>query len=371
MRRVSVAPRPGYAAKLEAQGLSFHGRDSYWREDACYRFERAQIEEIEAATAELHEMCVAAAKRVIDSRRLAQLEIPPAYWSAIAASFERGDFSLYGRLDLAYDGCAPPKLLEYNADTPTSVLESAVCQWFWLKDNFPHCDQFNLLHERLIMRWQQLPGDGAVHLASLADHEEDWACLTYLMDTLAQAGRGSVQLTIEDIGWDPARQCFVDLRDEPIETLFKLYPWEWLLREDFGPKVLESTTRFVEPLWKSVLSCKGLLAILWEQFPGHPNLLPAYFEQRDLIAYAKKPLYSREGANVELHCAQGNIHKAEGPYGTEGYVYQALQLLPNFDGFFPVIGSWVVAGQPAGMCIREDRTPITNNTSQFVPHYFS
>jgi hypothetical protein len=76
MQRVPVAPRPGYAAKLEAQGLSFHGRDSYWREDACYRFKLTQIEEIQAATAELHEMCIAAAKRVIEARRLAQLEIP-------------------------------------------------------------------------------------------------------------------------------------------------------------------------------------------------------------------------------------------------------------------------------------------------------
>jgi glutathionylspermidine synthase len=36
---------------------------------------------------------------------------------------------LYGRFDLAYRGDGPPKLLEYNADTPTALFEAAVVQW--------------------------------------------------------------------------------------------------------------------------------------------------------------------------------------------------------------------------------------------------
>jgi glutathionylspermidine synthase len=163
---------------------------------------------------------------------------------------------------------------------------------------------------------------------------------------------------------------FVDVRHEPIETLFKLYPWEWLMREDFGPHLLACGSRLIEPMWKAVLSCKGLLPILWELYPGHPNLLPAYFEPGYLDEYARKPLYSREGANIELHSRQGILRKADGPYGEQGYIYQGLQLLPRFDGRYPVIGAWLVDGQPAGMGIREDDSPITTNTSQFVPHYF-
>ena len=49
-----------------------------------------------------------------------------------------------------YDGKAPPRLLEYNADTPTALLEASVAQWFWLQDCFPTADQFNSIHERLI-----------------------------------------------------------------------------------------------------------------------------------------------------------------------------------------------------------------------------
>jgi glutathionylspermidine synthase len=370
MQRETVTPRADAARKLEAQGLSFHARDSYWREDVCYRFDLEQVEVIEAATNELHQMCIAALKSAIQKERLGEFAIPQAFWDPIAESLKRNDFSLYGRFDLSYDGKSAPKMLEYNADTPTSLLESAVCQWFWMKDQFPSADQFNSIHERLIARWRQLPGVGPIHLASIAENEEDWACTTYLIDTVTQAGRTASHLNIEDIGWDPERKAFVDLQGDAIENLFKLYPWEWLMHEEFGMHILTGSTRFIEPLWKAVLSCKGLLPILWELFPEHPNLLPAYFEDGHLSAYAKKPLYSREGANVELYSNKECLDKAPGPYGQQGYIYQALHTLPDFDSHYPVIGSWLIDGQSAGMCIREDASLITTNSSHFVPHYF-
>ena len=39
---------------------------------------------------------------------------------------------LYGRFDFGYDG-ENLKMFEYNADTPTSLLEAAVVQWQWLE----------------------------------------------------------------------------------------------------------------------------------------------------------------------------------------------------------------------------------------------
>jgi glutathionylspermidine synthase len=33
-----------------------------------------------------------------------------------------------------------------------------------------------------------------------------------------------------------------------------------------------------------------------------------------------------------------------------------------------VLGSWFAAGQPCGLNIREDASPITKNTSRFLPH---
>lgn len=371
MERLTIAARPDFPAKLEAIGLSFHSWDDYWKEDACYRFTADEVDVLEEATEELHGLCLEAVEHVVSRGRLAELGIPEAYWDLIARSWRAREPSLYGRFDLAYDGVHPPRMLEYNADTPTSLLESAVAQWYWLEDRYPHADQFNSLHERLVARWGELGLAGPVYVASIADNEEDWVCTHYLVDTALQAGLDGRHIYLEDIGWDAGRQSFVDVAGAPIPALFKLYPWEWLMRESFGPHIPLAGTRFIEPPWKAVLACKGILPILWELFPNHPNLLPAYFSPDRLASYAKKPLYSREGANVELYRDRHCFHTdPAGPYGAEGYVYQALADMPVFDCKYPVVGAWVVGDEAAGICLREDTTPVTTNLSNFVPHYF-
>jgi glutathionylspermidine synthase len=282
--------------------------------------------------------------------------------------------SVYGRFDLAYDGRRPPKLLEYNADTPTALFEASVAQWFWLQDIDRDKDQFNSIHERLIARWKeiagQLPAGENVHFACAQESPEDYVTTEYLRDTADQAGLQTVALDIADIGLQEASGAFVDLEGEPIRTLFKLYPWEWLVREEFGARLPAYAGRLIEPAWKLVLSNKGILPILWELFPRHPNLLPAYFTPEPLGAsHVRKPLLSREGANVSIVSATTRSD-AGGPYGDEGYVYQALHLLPCFDDNHTVVGSWVIGDESAGIGIREDNSPITRNTSRFVPHYF-
>jgi glutathionylspermidine synthase len=119
-----------------------------------------------------------------------------------------------------------------------------------------------------------------------------------------------------------------------------------------------------------LLSNKGILPVLWELYPNHPNLLPAYFDNpHDLSEYAVKPLLGRQGENITLITKEGNI-AVDGNYGKEGYIYQQYCPLPNFDGNHPCIGSWLIDGQAAGIGIRESEGLITDNLSRFVPHYF-
>jgi glutathionylspermidine synthase len=154
-------------------------------------------------------------------------------------------------------------------------------------------------------------------------------------------------------------------------VLCKLYPWEWLAGEDFGPHLVASSLRVIEPAWKMLLSNKGLLPILWELFPDHPNLLPAYFEPGRIRGdYVEKPLLSREGANVVIHRG-GQTIAADGEYGEEGRIYQAYAPIPRFGDDYVTVGAWIVGDEPAGIGLREDASPITRNTSRFVPHYFT
>jgi glutathionylspermidine synthase len=376
MRRESVAPRAGWQRKLEEIGFDFYVLDgkTYWAENACYAFTADQIDELEASTEELHGLALKAVEHVVSNRLWAQMRIPPAWGEYIETVWRRADPTIVGRFDLAYDGNGPPKLLEYNADTPTALYEAAVVQWYWLQDVKPGADQFNSIHERLIEAWRgilgRLPPEGMVHFARFEDHPEDLATSEYLRDTALQAGLAGKPLAVPQIGWNGRR--FTDPDEMPIQVMCKLYPWEWMVREEFGSHVLTDTTAFLEPAWKAILSNKMLLPLLWEGFPGHRNLLPAFdSEHADLGgAFVKKPIFGREGHNVTI-AGPGVFDTAGGNYGAEGFVWQAYRPLPVFDGNHAVVGSWVIEGKAAGIGMREDERRITHNNSRFVPHYFT
>jgi glutathionylspermidine synthase len=377
MKRELLIPRPDWPQKMEALGFHYHSIDGiYWDERACYALTAHEVDMLEVTTNELHQLCITAAKHVIDHDLFDKFAIPPAFVPLIKESWERDDWTLFGRFDLSWDGHAPPKMLEYNADTPTALLEASVAQWYWLQDVKPSCDQFNSLHEKLIAQWARIREDSGdvVHFAAVGESDEDMGNLDYIRDVATQAGIDARFIDVSDIGWDAVTKQFVDTEQRHIEALFKLYPWEWLVREAFGQNLLIADSMFIEPAWKMLLSNKAILPILWELNPNHPNLLPAYFEpQRFASDYVKKPLLSREGANIELH-AGSNVVATPGDYGDEGFIYQAHHAVPNFaangEANYMVVGSWIVGDEAAGIGIREDESPITKNTSRFVPHYF-
>lgn len=383
MRRVATAPRPNWQSIVESQGLIYgtparygNGVDRpYWDESVFYEFEMDEILALEADVELLHSMCLHAVDQVVLTERYADFGLPQWSWAAIGESWRRSDPHVYGRFDLRYDGRSPAKLLEYNADTPTTLLEAAILQWHWLKERFPGDDQWNSLHEQLVDRWKSLRGllpGGELHLSwSGAEATgEDQITTNYLQETAAEAGFDTVALTIEDVGWDDALQRFVDLEEAPIHAMFKLYPWEWVLDDSFGKHVTESLpqTLWIEPLWKTLLSNKAILAVLWEMYPGHPNLLPAYLDEPHVLTeYVRKPKLGREGANItivgaEMETATGGV------YGEEGFVYQLLDPLPEFGDMRPALGAWMVGDSSAGLGIRETAGLITDDGAAFVPH---
>src|SRR5258705_5023395 len=161
MRRLLVQPRPKWESIVESQGFHFHSLEDqpYWDESVCYLFNRAQIDQIETATYALNDICLAAVDHIISQNLFDQFQIPQQFIPWVIESWKRDDLTIYGRFDLAYDGRNPPRLLEYNADTPTSLLEAAVIQWFWFREvqnnslDFSRelppgqkLDQFNSIH---------------------------------------------------------------------------------------------------------------------------------------------------------------------------------------------------------------------------------
>ncbi len=351
-----------------------HQDRPYWYESAYYLLTDEDVERLENATNELHQMALQLVDEVVQRGDYDLFCLTEFSKKAVERSWRDGHASLYGRFDLAYDGLGPPKLLEYNADTPTSLLEAAVVQWQWLQAVAPGGDQFNSIWEALVSRWQQLKVTGAVGSVVHFGHEEsveDLMTVCLLRDAAEEAGITTIGLHMGEIGWSTESFRFVDLENQPIQSLFKLYPWEILAREPFGDRALAhvSETRWLEPAWKMLLSNKVLLAELWRRHPGHPNLLPAVLEGPGSLAdYVRKPIFSREGANVSVVQGGMGLESTGGEYGAEGFVYQALAPIPDFGGNRPVIGSWVVGDESCGIGIRESDGWITQDTSRFVPH---
>lgn len=378
MRRLTLPEDPAWRADAEASGFIHHTVSGapYWTDDAAYAFTLAEVEEgLEGPAERLHAMCLEVVDHAAsDPAVLRRLAIPDAYHDWVAESWRRRDPHLYGRFDVRYDGEGPAVLYEYNADTPTSVFEAAAFQWRWLErrlargDLAPGTDQFTSLHEALVARWTSVADlSETLHFLSVDDGFEDRATTRYLEDTARQAGFDTRYTPMDAVGTDLEGQ-YADGESYVIGQAFKLYPWEFMVREAFGPDLLRAETRWIEPAWKTILSNKGLLALLWEGWPGHENLVPAYFGAAHpgvAEPYVRKPLYGREGADIEV-VGQGVASPSQG-YGAEGFVCQAYAPLPSFDGHRPVLGLWMVGDACCGLGVREGGA-ITDDEARFVPH---
>lgn len=368
MERIRINPRPNWESHVESLGFTHHTYDDFilWDESACYQFKAHEIEEIQRATNEIESLCMELVDFVIRRRCYHRLNIPESAWPLIEHSWRNNEKPFYGRFDFSYDGIHPPKLLEYNADTPLCLLEASLIQKQWLEQVGLPGYQMNSIHERLVALWSCFEGS-KIHLT--CRNNAPWLIYTmnYVGKSMNEAGCSFKHIFVQDVLWNGKK--YLDQDHDEIEILFKLTPWEWMLEEVYD-RILRAEMRVIEPAWKMILSNKGFLVLLWELFSGHPNLLPAYFDTKKIVGdYVKKPLLGREGANITLHTASNTL-STEGDYGNGVYVFQQAHLLPNFEGNFPLIGSWVIGGESAGIIVREDNSPITRGVCRLLPHYY-
>ena len=407
MQKTPLSERPNWRDHARDVGFTFadmHG-EPYWDETSAYAFTLDQIEtDIEDPATELHAMCREAVAQIIASEQLMEgLAIPEEHRDLVAESWRSEDPEIYGRFDFSYNGNGPAKLLEYNADTPTSLYESAAFQWQWLEDQLAAgvlpegTDQFNGIHEALVARFAEVfEADSDLHFTAVAGNPEDYGTVEAMGWAAREAGLGAHYCDLDKIALSEDGQ-FLDDEDRRIAVLFKLYPWEDLLRDEYAAHIAGSGCLFLEPAWKAVLSNKGLLPVLWQMFEGHRNLLPAFFE-RDIAeamsgqgsaapecaaafdraqaqlatGHVRKPILSREGASVSIYKAGEIIEQSTNTdYAEHPRIIQAYAPLPKFDGFRPVVGAWIVGHTCAGIGMREDRSRITQDLSRFKPHYIT
>ena len=397
MIREKVKPFVNFQNEFENIGFNFHSIDGkYWNDGIAYRFTLAEIEKIEKATEELFSIVYNTCEDIVTRGDTERFGFNSDVAQMIENSWNLCEYGTYSRFDLAYDG-TNIKMLEINADTPTCLIESSLAQHYWLlhQKNInglaKHVDQFNFIHETLLEmfdEYKQSFGVSSIGFAvSAQDTSEDYDNAQYLAETALAAGietsTNHIQL-IEDIAINEYGGMY--LQDGRfVDAVFKLYPWEWMIAENkevasrFG-RMTRPESLMLEPMFKLLMSNKGIMVRAWELYKNHPNLLPTFFadssDGRNAISYGKwckKPTLSREGANITKIDAGKPVDITGTDFYNEydkDYIVQQWFDIPRHDGMMPMIGSWNIHGTPCGIGLREEQSDVTGNGSLFVPHYF-
>ena len=313
-------------------------------------------------------MCLAVMERVVRENLWNRLGVRVEHVPLLRHSWERQDWSLGGRFDFMLDANGEMKLIEYNAESALTLIETAKVQRAWLNEVLPGRGQFNTLRESLVQAWRD-SGHSMAHAAWRPRHREVEATMRFMAGTMREAGIQTTLMAMHCLGWDSRRGEFVDGDGQVVECCAKLYPWAWMLEERFAERLPQARCRFVEPAWRHLLGSKGVLALLWEQFSGHPALLPAFDDEKRLKgAFVSKPLFGREGHNIVIRTADRVLEQTSGEFDGMPLIHQQLAESPRFDGFIPQFGVWMIRESAVALGMRETDSLIINGDSPFTPH---
>jgi len=375
---------------LESLGFVWHtdSDESAYLSDTLVTISEAEAEAYYEATNTLYDMMVEAAEHVIENNLFHEIGIPFNLVELIKESWENDiHWHLYGRFDLAggIDG-QPIKLLEFNADTPTALFETAIIQWAILKQNeLDEQSQFNTLYESLVANFQRLitldedvsgfeeQYEGWKFLfTSIRGNIEEENTVRLLQHIATEAGFETEFAYMDDVEFSADEGVFY--QEENYELWFKLIPWEDIALEESDLAMLlttivkNQTAILFNPAYTLLFQSKGILKILWDLYPNHPLLLESSFEPLKNQKQVQKPVFGREGGSVSILNEDAQpIESIEGDYDNHKMLYQAHTNLPtDIDGKSYQAGVFY-AYEACGLGFRKGGK-ILDNMSKFVGH---
>ena len=375
---------------LESLGFVWHtdSDESSYISDELVVLTEVEAEAYYEATNELYDMFVEAAEHVVENDLFHEIGIPFNLVEVIKESWENDvHWHLYGRFDLAggIDG-KPIKLLEFNADTPTALFETAIIQWAMLKkDGLEESSQFNALYEALIDNFKRLVtleedvsafeenyDDWDFLFTSIKGNSEEENTVRLLQYIATEAGYQTEFAYIDDIDFSPEEG--IVYKDKSYELWFKLIPWEDIALEESDlamllTNIIKSQKAIIfNPAYTLLFQSKGLLKILWDLYPDHPLLLETSFEPLEGQKQVKKPIFGREGGSVSILDEEANdVESVAGDYDSHKMVYQAYtELATDAQGDSYQAGVFY-AYEACGLGFRKGGK-ILDNMSKFVGH---
>ena len=375
---------------LESLGFVWHtdSDESAYISDELVVISEAEAEAYYEAANTLYDMYVKAGEYVVENNLFHDIGIPFNLVEAVKESWENDvHWHLYGRFDLAggIDG-KPIKLLEFNADTPTALFETAVVQWAILKQNgLEEAAQFNALYEALLDNFKRLVTldedvsdfesryEGWKFLfTSIRGNAEEENTVRLLQHIATEAGYKTQFAFIDEIEFSAEEGIFYN--DENYELWFKLIPWEDIALEESDLAMLlthiikNQKAIIFNPAYTLMFQSKGMLKILWDLYPNHPLLLETSFEPLAGQKQVEKPLFGREGGNVSILDADAQpVESVDGDYGNHKMVYQAYTELPTDTSGASYQAGVFYAYEACGLGFRKGGR-ILDNMSKFVGH---
>jgi len=374
---------------LESLGFVWHtdADESSYIADALVVLSEAEAETYYEATNTLYDMYVEAAEHVVENNLFHEIGIPFNLVDIIKESWENDvHWHLYGRFDLAggIDG-KPIKLLEFNADTPTALFETAIVQWAILKqNNMEESSQFNATYEALLDNFKRLVTlkedvsefeenyDGWKFLfTSVKGNAEEENTVKLLQHIATEAGYETEFAFMDEVEFDNEGIYY---QDESYELWFKLIPWEDIALEESDLAMLltniikNQKAIIFNPAYTLLFQSKGLLKILWDLYPNHPLLLESSFEPLEGQKQVKKPIFGREGGNISILDENAlELHTVDGDYANHKMLYQAYTELATDENGDSYQAGVFYAYEACGLGFRKGGK-ILDNGSKFVGH---
>jgi len=375
---------------LDELGFSWHtdSDGTKYVSDELVKISGEESERFYEAGNELYDMFVEAAEYVIENDLFFELGIPFNLIDAIKKSWENDvHWHIYGRFDLAggIDG-KPIKLIEFNADTPTSLFETALLQWALLKDNgMDEESQFNNIYEAIANNFKRLITldedlelfderyDGwKILFSSISGNDEEEATTRLLQQMATDAGFNTGFEYLENVKFDD--DGIFDGDDNKYEYWFKLFPWEDIAHDE--PELATTLTNImnnqeaiiINPAYTLLFQSKGIMKILYDLFPDSSYLLQTSFEPLDGIKQVEKCVFGREGANTKIIDANGNVvESTDGEYDNYKKIYQEYVDFPKDSKGSKYQAGIFFAYEACGMSFRKG-SEIMDNMSKFVGH---
>jgi len=374
---------------LESLGFDWHtdSDESSYISNELLSLTEDEAEAYYKATNELYDMFVEAGEHILENDLFHEIGIPFNLIEMIKESWESDvHWHLYGRFDLAggLNG-EPIKLLEFNADTPTALFETAIIQWAMLKQNgLEEGRQFNALYESLVENFQRI----VTLEEDVSEFEDKYEGWRFLFTSIK--GNSEEENTVrllqhiaEEAGFDTEFAYMdevefseegISYQDEMYELWFKLIPWEDIALEESDLALLltdiihNQQAIIFNPAYTLMFQSKGILKVLWDLYPNHPLLLETSFAPLRGKKQVKKPVFGREGGNITILDEKMQvIEQEDGDYANHKMIYQAYTPLSTDSRGNSYQAGVFYAYEACGLGFRKGGK-ILNNMSKFVGH---